>query len=205
MANLSDEQIERYSRQLILQEMGPRGQERLGTAKVNVVGTGVVAERLVGYLAAAGVGWIAADTTLHGAVDARQSDCSVVAVDTEARSAVDVAVVIGASPDAIAELVATARARATATLWVADGHAGGCPPCPRCTAAVTASAALPVELVILRDAFLGTVVATEVVKTLLAIGTPLTGRVLAYDPRSATVTNLAVESRAGCPDCLPEP
>ena len=37
---LDDEQIERYSRQLILAEVGPRGQERLGAARVAVVGDG---------------------------------------------------------------------------------------------------------------------------------------------------------------------
>jgi molybdopterin/thiamine biosynthesis adenylyltransferase len=57
---LDDEQIERYSRQLILQEVGPRGQERLLAARVAVVGTDAAAERVVAYLAAAGVGAIVA-------------------------------------------------------------------------------------------------------------------------------------------------
>ena len=50
----------------------------------------------------------------------------------------------------------------------------------------------------LRDALLGTVVATEVVKALLAIGAPLAGRVLAYDPETAAVTSVAATAR---PDC----
>jgi hypothetical protein len=36
------------------------------------------------------------------------------------------------------------------------------------------------------------------VKTLLAIGTPLAGHVLAYDPVDATVTRAAAASRPGC-------
>ena len=50
MTRLSDEQIERYSRQLILAEVGPHGQERLGAARVAGVGEGVAAERVVAYL-----------------------------------------------------------------------------------------------------------------------------------------------------------
>ena len=66
---LHDEQIERYSRQLILAEVGPRGQEKLGAARVAVVGTDVAAERVVAYLAAAGVGTLGLvefDVVVHG-------------------------------------------------------------------------------------------------------------------------------------------
>ena len=51
---LDDERIERYSRQLILAEIGPHGQERLLAARVAVVGGDAAAARLIAYLAAAG-------------------------------------------------------------------------------------------------------------------------------------------------------
>ncbi|OQY65558.1 MAG: hypothetical protein B6D46_12720 [Polyangiaceae bacterium UTPRO1] len=51
----------------------------------------------------------------------------------------------------------------------------------------------------LREGVLATVIATEVVKALLAIGAPLAGRVLAYDPATATVA--AETATARCARC----
>lgn len=56
---LDDLQIERYSRQLVLPEIGPRGQATLAAARVTIATTGAAAERVVAYLAAAGVGTLA--------------------------------------------------------------------------------------------------------------------------------------------------
>ena len=52
---LSEPQLQRYSRQLLLPEIGGAGQERLLAARVEVEGEGVAAETLRAYLAAAGV------------------------------------------------------------------------------------------------------------------------------------------------------
>lgn len=194
---LDDERIERYSRQLILQEVGPRGQERLLASRVAVVGTDVAAGRVVAYLAAAGVGAIAADPALHSIVDPEQRDCTLASLG-EAPRALDAVVVSGATVAATADTLAAWRDRATVRIWIAGGHAGGAPPCPRCALAGRDPHAVGSPLAELRDATLGTVVATEVVKALLAIGTPLAGRLLAYDPAVATIENLAVTAR---PDC----
>ena len=55
---LNDEQIERYSRHLILTDVGIEGQERILNAKVCVIGAGGLGSPLLYYLAAAGVGTI---------------------------------------------------------------------------------------------------------------------------------------------------
>jgi molybdopterin/thiamine biosynthesis adenylyltransferase/rhodanese-related sulfurtransferase/molybdopterin converting factor small subunit len=57
-AKLSNEEIKRYSRHLILPEVGMEGQERLKAAKVLLIGSGGLGSPLAMYLAAAGVGTI---------------------------------------------------------------------------------------------------------------------------------------------------
>jgi len=56
--SLSDRQIEQYSRQIILRELGGTGQQRLFGARSLVIGNGLAHETAVKYLAAAGVGTI---------------------------------------------------------------------------------------------------------------------------------------------------
>lgn len=69
MIDLTEEQIERYSRHILLQEVGVEGQEKLLNAKVLVVGAGGLGAPVSLYLAAAGVGHI-------GIVDADVVDLS---------------------------------------------------------------------------------------------------------------------------------
>jgi sulfur-carrier protein adenylyltransferase/sulfurtransferase len=58
MNNLSNEEIRRYSRHLILPEFGMTGQRRLKEGSVLLIGTGGLGSPLALYLAAAGVGHI---------------------------------------------------------------------------------------------------------------------------------------------------
>lgn len=58
MLKLTGEQIERYSRQIILSEIGGKGQEKLLKSKVLVIGCGGLGSPCAYYLAAAGVGKI---------------------------------------------------------------------------------------------------------------------------------------------------
>jgi len=66
---MTDEQIERYSRHIILKEVGAKGQKKLLNANVLIIGAGGLGAPAALYLAAAGVGHI-------GIVDADEVDLS---------------------------------------------------------------------------------------------------------------------------------
>jgi molybdopterin/thiamine biosynthesis adenylyltransferase len=55
---LSDDDLERYARHIVLREVGGAGQTRLLSAKVLVIGAGGLGSPLILYLAAAGIGTI---------------------------------------------------------------------------------------------------------------------------------------------------
>lgn len=56
--NLTNEQLERYSRHIILKEVGGKGQKKLLSAKVLIIGTGGLGAPAAMFLAAAGIGRI---------------------------------------------------------------------------------------------------------------------------------------------------
>ena len=55
---LSEAQIERYSRHIILKEVGGKGQQKLLRSKVLIIGAGGLGAPIALYLAAAGIGTI---------------------------------------------------------------------------------------------------------------------------------------------------
>src|SRR5262245_4849182 len=82
---LTDEQIERYSRQIILPQVGGKGQEKLLQARVLVNGTGPVQTVALLYLAAVGIGTIgvladeaSSSNTLLLALQQLNPDCTIV-------------------------------------------------------------------------------------------------------------------------------
>ncbi len=67
--NLTEEQIERYSRHIILKDVGGPGQEKLLNAKVLIIGAGGLGAPAALYLGAAGIGTL-------GIIDADKVDLS---------------------------------------------------------------------------------------------------------------------------------
>ena len=55
---LSQEEIERYARHIVLSEIGGAGQQQLKRARVLVIGAGGLGSPVIAYLAAAGIGTI---------------------------------------------------------------------------------------------------------------------------------------------------
>ncbi|HEY5499398.1 MAG TPA: ThiF family adenylyltransferase, partial [Bacteroidales bacterium] len=56
--NFTDDQIQRYSRHILLQDVGVEGQEKINKAKVLIIGAGGLGAPVALYLAAAGIGTI---------------------------------------------------------------------------------------------------------------------------------------------------
>lgn len=201
---LDDRQIEHYSRQIVLAEVGAVGQARLLHSRVAIAGDGQAAERVLGYLAAAGIGTIAAPLALHAAADPASPDLTLLALETSStdKAARDAS---GALFDAVVAVgtVADTLPKARHAFWIAGGRVGETPPCAACAGAALGepTGSRPDALGDLRDALLGTIVATEVIKAILGIGTGLRGRVLVAGADGANVEVVAVASRPSCPVC----
>ena len=92
MIDWTDDQLERYSRHILLPEVGGVGQEKLLAASVLVVGAGGLGAPMLQYLAAAGIGRLGiidADTVdlsnLQRQVIHRTQDVDIAKVESAAR------------------------------------------------------------------------------------------------------------------------
>ena len=91
---LTDVQIDRYSRQIILPEVGGRGQERLLAARVALIGAGVMAATAARYLTGAGIGELRLSADLAALSDELRDlnpDVTVSAGDADASTTVVIA------------------------------------------------------------------------------------------------------------------
>jgi sulfur-carrier protein adenylyltransferase/sulfurtransferase len=248
--SLTDAERERYSRHLLLPEIGPGGQEKLKAARVLVVGAGGLGSPASLYLAAAGVGTLGIidhdrvdlsnlqrqllfDTTSLGSSKAHSAqarlhalnpDIDVIAHDLEltAGNALDLlrqydCVLDGSDRLSTRYLVNDAcvllqRPLVSAAIHRFEGQAmtylPGRGPCYRClfpeASGVVPNCAEAGVLGVL-PGVLGAVQATEAIKLILGIGTPLTGRLLTYDALAMQWQEFRFTRREDCAVCGTHP
>lgn len=248
---LSTLERERYSRHLLLPEIGVAGQEKLQEARVLVVGAGGLGSPASLYLAAAGVGTLGIvdhdrvdlsnlqrqllfDTASVGAgkalaarerLHALNPEIDVVAHELElgAGNALELlrrydCVVDGSDRLATRYLVNDAcvllkRPLISAAIHRFEGQAmtyvPGSGPCYRClfpqsADAVVANCAEAGVLGVL-PGMLGALQATEAIKLILGIGTPLVGRLLTYDALAMQWREFKFARRVDCAVCGVQP
>jgi len=226
---LSDAQIERYSRQLILPEIGPKGQERLLAGAVALAGDpGPNAAGLL-YLAGAGVGRLTVldlDTAERGESEAARrsmpepSNPDSALVRLRVRHAELAAVIEGHDVVVLSggdgrmraavhracvaqaiPLVFGAAAGAQGFLVTFAGYRSGAP-CHDCVAAtLPQGAAERSALATVTEDLVATLQATEVIKLLLGIGRLDDGQMVVCDLNAGTFSFRAFEQDPNCPTC----
>ncbi len=119
---LTEAQIRRYGRHVLLPELGGRGQARVCAGTACIRGEGLAAETALLYLVAAGVGRVAVPGTMRaaGVAHARRIDPSCAIGSDEIAGAVDVSVSAHESP---AEAVAEGGRAALRAVWALAGTA----------------------------------------------------------------------------------
>ncbi|MHB1224494.1 MAG: molybdopterin-synthase adenylyltransferase MoeB [Gemmatimonadaceae bacterium] len=245
---LDNDELLRYSRHLILPEVGVDGQRRLKAARVLLVGAGGLGSPLALYLAAAGVGTLGlvdfdvVDVTnlqrqvLHGTSDIGRSKLASAADrireinphvrlelhDTRLTSAnaldvlrgydlvvdgtdnfptrylVNDACVLLGIPNVYGSIF---RFEGQVSVFAtADGPCYRClfrePPPPGLVPSCAEGGVLGVL-----PGLIGTIQATEVLKIILGVGTPLVGRLLLVDTLGPTFRTMQLRRDPECPAC----
>ncbi len=247
-APLSHDEIRRYSRHLIMPEVGVEGQQKLKAARVLCIGAGGLGSPATLYLAAAGVGTIGLvdfdvvdfsnlqRQILHGTSDVgrpkldsaretlsdinpgvnietheaaltsenaldilREYDLVIDGTDNfPTRYLVNDACVLLGKPNVYGSIF---RFEGQASIFAAEEG-----PCYRCLYAeppppgLVPSCAEGGVLGVL-PGIIGTIQATEAVKLILGVGTPLIGRLLVFDALRMQFRELKLRKNPQCPIC----
>ncbi|MFN8644799.1 MAG: hypothetical protein U0802_25205 [Candidatus Binatia bacterium] len=204
---LSDDQIERYSRQIVLAEIGGRGQERLLTSVAAVLGSGDTAATAVRYLAGAGVGtlWLAdAGERALAALRALNPDVTVAIGDAGAAATVVLAADL--ELDALDEAVRRARAQRQPLIaassrgpegWIA---VDGCASCAARAAPWTPADPDLAPLAPVASTMLGSLLAMAALEWILGRRPAITAPRW-FDATSSALSALAPVAAADCRGC----
>jgi molybdopterin-synthase adenylyltransferase len=220
---LTDEQIELYSRQIILREVGGTGQVALRASRVRVLGAGAAAEACTSYLVGAGIGALEVD-----AAGPRHDAARVLPLPEPGRRTPDAAVTANpreheasggtASPDVLIDLdLGASRAassvvpRLGSILLRGDAHGGlhlvllpgdaGCPACTHAAGAPRAADPPPP----IASASAGALAALTCCRWILGIGHDAQARALVLPAGSGLWTDGAPPVRIACPRGCPPP
>ena len=215
---LTDEQVERYARHLILKGVGVKGQKRLLASSVLIIGAGGLGSPAALYLAAAGVGHI-------GLVDG-----DVVDMSNLQRQIIHTTARVGAPKvESAATAIRALNPDVTVdTYYVLAGkpyiHAGvvgfagqvmtvipGEGPCYRCIFRdLPAAGEIPTckEAGVLGAVVgvIGSLEATEAVKLIAGVGEPLVARMLTVDALTMNIRRVPLPKHVpDCPVCGEQP
>jgi adenylyltransferase/sulfurtransferase len=217
---LSDEQVERYSRQIILSGVGGK-QCRLLSAAVVVVAAGEAGHTAATYLAAGGVGELRLPAAspqaqeTHRQIAELNPDCCVSLAPSPAtglpRCIVGTALALSDDLAGIRVLNETCVRHQVPLLvaWDDDrgthvamfaGHTDGMA-CWSCHGSEPEPSVRKRNLQPAAAAFAGTVMATEAMKSVLGIGTSLLGRKLTFDGHRSEVAVAPLEKNETCEVC----
>src|SRR5215471_348656 len=227
---LSKDEILRYSRHLIIPEVGIEGQKKLKAAKVLLVGTGGLGAPLGLYLAAAGIGKIGLVdfdvvdfTNLQRQVIHSTQDVGRNKIDSAAEKMLAINPHLQIVKHEVAltsenaleilkdyDYVLLGKPNVYGSIFRFEGQStvfateGG--PCYRCLypepppPGLVPSCAEGGVLGILPGT-IGLIQATETVKLILGIGEPLIGRLLLYDALGMRFRELKLRKNPECPIC----
>ncbi len=208
---LTDAQIERYSRQIILPELGGRGQAKLLSASVTLVGDGHLAAAAALYLVAAGIGRVAVGGAHVDLVADLNPDCRVVPLSDGLleQALADSSVVVCA--DVRSELrsrihCAGGVARRQLLWGFAQGGVGAVSICAsdrdgvECRACgleqaerATCAGRADDPLATITAGLIGTLLATNVLKSVIGMETYSPGRVLVFEAREGTFSETPLD------------
>jgi sulfur-carrier protein adenylyltransferase/sulfurtransferase len=250
--DLSSSEMARYSRQMIIPEVGSEGQMKLKSGSALVVGVGGLGAPAATYLAAAGVGRIGLvdrdevelsnlqRQTLYSQKDVGMLKVTAAAdrlremnpeikvvrhnVTLDSSNAMEVLggydVVIDGTDtfptrylinDACALLgkpdVYASVLRFDGQASVFDASRGPCYRClfPRPPPPGSVPSCAEAGVVGVLTGIMGSVQAAQAINILLGVGSPLTGRLLVFDARNTSFTELRIKKNPGCPLCGNEP
>jgi len=210
--SLSNEQIERYSRQIIVPGVGGVAQEHLLTARLLIIGERYDVEPLLAYMVGAGVGEIDVRTINGGAGDGH----SIVARMHDLNHEVSVRIVTEFSTDSMLTLAVAGSAAALAEIRLfSPGPSGPMiftrldtpvkvailpapPPCPICA---DADLFAPLGRRAENAEFVAMVAAAETFKVLARSFAVLTPVLLEFKGYESATRELSVASQTEC-GCL---